>query len=298
MYDNRLVQGRRGCQNCEMLRHLNSSWLRLARLWVCGAVACSSAAPIDVGVDYAEPPPPANVDPVDEAEPPASPSTIPGQTSTIEEFDAFIDLGWERGAVSPYCHSSFQACGGLLAGTWVVEDNCNPEIRSRDVLSNWGKVRMSLDETACWDAVQRLRWNWSGELRFEKGEAIDRRTRAQRVDMELTASCLSATFGFQETDSVSPEICAALADETTTCALSAGVCLCSNRTVSTGAASGVYGVLGKSVAIDANPTTEYEYCVDGEYLLWRETEGALRQVVMRRTESPPPGTMDPVEIPR
>jgi hypothetical protein len=278
-----------------MLRHLNSSWRRLAHLWVCGAIACSSAAPIDVGVDYAEPPP-ADVDPPDDA-PTMSPSTVPGQTGTIEEFDAFIDLGWERGDVSPYCHSSFQACGGLLAGTWVVEDNCNPEIRSREVLSSWGTARMSLDETACWDAVQLLRWNWAGELRFEKGEAIDKRTRAQRVDMELTSSCLSATFGFADTDSVSPEICRAMADENTTCALAAGVCMCSNRTVSKGAASGVYGVLGKSVAIGANPTAEYEYCVDGEFLLWRETEGALRQVVMRRTESPPPGTVDP-EIPR
>jgi hypothetical protein len=278
-----------------MLRHLNVSSLRLARLWVCAVLACGSAAPIDVGTDYAEPLPP-SMDPP-ETEPAATPPTMAGGQS-ISDFDAFIDSGWERGEVSPYCRSSFQACGGLLAGVWVVEDNCNPEVRNRDVLVSWGKARMSLDETACWDAVQRLRWNWSGELRFVNGEAMDLRTRAQRVDMELTSSCLSATLGTEDTDSVTPETCDGVQDESTTCALAGGVCMCSNRTVSNGGASGVYGVLGDSVVIGASPIAEYEYCVDGEYLLWREKEGAQRQVVMRRTENPPPGAMDPIEIPR
>jgi hypothetical protein len=288
-----------------MLRHLNVSRLKLAHLWVCGAVACSSAAPIDVGVDYAEPPL-VSVDPPENEAPPVSAAGSSGQMepqmSPISDFDAFIDSGWERGEVSPYCRSSFQACGGLLAGTWLVEDNCNPEIRNRDQLSSWGQARMSLDETACWGAVQRLRWNWTGELKFEKGEAIDSRTRDQRVDMELDSTCLNATFGFEDTDSVSPQVCDAMeidaTTSTTTCALAGGVCMCSNRTISNGEASGVYGVLGKSVVIGANPIAEYEYCVDGEYLLWREKDGAQRQVVMRRTETPPPGTVDPVEIPR
>jgi hypothetical protein len=209
-----------------MLRHLNVSWLGLARLWVCAALACGSAAPIDVGADYAEPPP--SIDPPPEGDPPPA-MPIGGQAGTISDFDAFIDSGWERGEVSPYCRSSFQACGGLLAGAWVVEDNCNPEIRTRDVLLSWGKARMSLDETACYDAVQRLRWNWSGELRFAEGEAIDLRTRAQRVDMELTSSCLSATFGTEDTDSVTPEDCDGVQDDTTTCALAGGVCMCSAR---------------------------------------------------------------------
>jgi hypothetical protein len=224
---------------------------------------------------------------------------VPGQTESILDFDDFIDSSFERGEVSPYCRSSFQACGGLLAGTWVVEDNCNPEIRERDVLQSWGKARMDLDEAACWDAVQRLRWNWSGELRFEGGVAIDNRERKQQVDMQLTARCLNVSFGVPEADSVSPEMCAALQKAGgTTCGLANGVCLCSNRTVSTGTASGTYGVLGVSVAIGENPTTRYEYCVDGDMLLWREREGAQRQVVLRRTVDPPPGTTDPVEVPR
>jgi hypothetical protein len=283
-----------------MLRRMNVCGLALVHLVVCGGLACSPAAPIDVGVDYAEPPPPSRDEPPDAEDEPA-PGGIgagPPRADSIAEFDAFIDQGWERGEVSPYCRSSFQACGGLLAGRWVVDDNCNPEITSRDVLASWGQASLNLDETACWDAVQRLRWKWSGELRFEKGEAIDRRTRAQRVEMELDSACVSATFGFPDTNDVSPEVCGALGEEAMTCALAGGVCNCTNRTVSNGGASGVYGVLGTSVVIGANPNAEYEYCVDGEYLLWREKEGAQRQVVMRRTESPPPGTMDPVQIPR
>jgi hypothetical protein len=284
-----------------MLRHLNVSWPALAHLMVCGAVACSSAAPVDVGVDYSEPPP-VSVPPAepDVAPPPVSAGGSSGMMDPVSDFDAFIDSSWDRGEISPFCRSSFQACGGLLAGTWLVEDNCNPEIRDRDVLSTWGQARMSLDETACWDAVQRLRWNWTGELKFEKGEAIDKRTRDQRVDIELDSTCLSATLGIENTNSVSPAVCESVEDNTTTCALAGGVCMCSNRTLTVGAASGTYGVLGKSVVIGDNPalTAKYEYCVDGEYLLWREKDGAQRQVVLRRTESPPPGTTDPVEIPR
>jgi hypothetical protein len=277
-----------------MLRHLNLSGRALAHLLVCGGFACSPAAPIDVGVDYAEPLSPSGDSSAEVAPPPLGAP----RADSIAEFDAFIDAGWERGEISPYCRSSFRACGGLLAGTWVVADNCNPEVTTRDVLVSWGEASLSLDETACWDAVQRLRWKWSGELRFEDGEAIDRRTRAQRVDIELDSRCVSATFGIQDTSSVSPAVCAALEDDAMTCALAGGVCNCTNRTAANGGASGVYGVVGASVVIAANPTTEYEYCVDGEYLLWREKEGAQRQVVMRRIENPLPGAMDPATIPR
>jgi hypothetical protein len=288
-----------------MLRHLHAGESALALLGACVVLACSPAPPVEVGVDYVTPRLSESDGPSEPEVPPLEDDVVegdevvPGQTESILDFDDFIDSSFERGEVSPYCRSSFQACGGLLAGTWVVEDNCNPEIRERDVLQSWGKARMDLDEAACWDAVQRLRWNWSGELRFEGGVAIDNRERKQQVDMQLTARCLNVSFGVPEADSVSPEMCAALQKAGgTTCGLANGVCLCSNRTVSTGTASGTYGVLGVSVAIGENPTTRYEYCVDGDMLLWREREGAQRQVVLRRTVDPPPGTTDPVEVPR
>jgi hypothetical protein len=285
-----------------MLRHLHVRESALALLGACAVLACSPAPPVEVGIDYVTPrlsesdaPPEPEVPPLED-DIPEDDEPVP---ESLLDFDDFIDSSFERGDVSPYCQSSFQACGGLLAGTWLVEDNCNPETRELDVLQSWGKARMDLDETACWDAVQRLRWNWSGELRFENGVAIDNRERKQQVDMQLTSRCLNATFGVPEADSVSPEVCAALQDpDTTTCGLANGVCLCSNRTVSMGTASGTYGVLGTSVAIGESPSARYDYCVDGDMLLWREKDGAQRQVVLRRTVDPPPGTTDPVEVPR
>lgn len=282
------------------LLHARGSALALCA-WL--AAACNSAPPVEVGVDYITP---RRVESEQVPEPEVAPleDDVPdedaaiGQMEPILDFNDFIDASVERGDVSPFCRSSFQACGGLLAGTWVVEDNCNPQILAHDVLQSWGKARMDLDETACWDAVQRMRWNWSGELKFEDGFAIDNRERKQQVDMQLTSRCLTATFGGPQTDSVSPQVCDALQDDWTTCGVANGVCLCSTRTVSSGTASGVYGVLGPVVAIGEDPTARYEYCVDGDTLLWREREGAQRHVVLRRTAAPPPGTTDPVELPR
>jgi hypothetical protein len=280
-----------------MLRHSDVIAPLLVALWVGGASACGSAAPIDVGTEIVVQPDSSDVDPEDDL------GDLSGQMTLDPAFESFLDPGWERGEVSTYCHSSFEACGGLLAGTWQVEDNCNPEIRTQDVLRNWGKVSMDLDETACWNAVQRLTWKWSGLLRFEKGEAIDERERAQRVDMSLDSTCLSASFGIvpSSEDDVSPETCDGMQDDATTCALAQGKCLCSNRSVGTGTASGVYGVLGVSVAIRASetsPTSRYEYCVNGDRLLWREKEGDQHQVVLKRIVDAAVGETDPIEVPR
>jgi hypothetical protein len=277
---------------------------------------------VNVGADYIAPAVTSTPEAPVEPSPPLSEAdsereeieavTNSGQMSVPDDFDMFVGPRWERGPVSPYCHSSFSACGGALAGTWEVEDNCNPELRTLTVLQSWGQWRMQLDQAACWNAVQRLTWSWSGALTFEgvaddapdaeEGYSFDDRQREQNVYVQLSASCLSATLGTDLGDSVPPEICEGMQDEATTCALAGGVCMCTNRTVVRGAAEGVYAVLGISVTI-GRPPTRYEYCVDeqaegGARLLWREKEGELRQVVLRRTVDAPPGTRDPVEVPR
>lgn len=219
-----------------------------------------------------------------------------GQMTPDDGFPSFVPGNWGRGEVSEHCRSSFQACGGLLVGTWQVQDNCNPVVTSPEVLQAWGRTRMSLDPAACAFAVKRLTWAWTGELKFENGDAIDNRERAETVDIAIEASCLSATSG-RELESISPEACESLEDESTTCALASGVCMCTTRTVTKGSASGVYGVLGLSVAIAQEPTTRYEYCVEGDQLVWREKEGAQRHVVMQRIADAAPGDSDPVDIP-
>src|SRR5687768_10173605 len=55
VYDNRLVRGRRRCQNCEMLRHLHVRESALALLGACVVLACSPAPPVEVGIDYVTP---------------------------------------------------------------------------------------------------------------------------------------------------------------------------------------------------------------------------------------------------
>lgn len=274
-----------------MLRHLDVRRV-VAALLASAALACGSAAPIDIGTELTPEGPAGAEDdpPIDDGE--------PGLMAPLPVVDGLVDSSWERGEVSEYCRNSFQACGGLLAGTWEVEDNCNPEIRTRDVLTRWGLNTMSLNPTACYTAVQRLLWTWSGQFRFENSIAIDDRSREQRVDIELDSDCLNASFGMHEGESVSPEACDSMQNAFTTCAVANGICQCTNRTVSNGFASGLYYVLGVSVSIAQTPVTRYEYCVNGDRLLWREKEGAQRQVVLRRIVDPPPGTTDPVEIPR
>jgi hypothetical protein len=293
---NRLVQLRQRCQNCEMLRLLDVRRM-LAPLLASAALACGSAAPIDIGTEISPAEPDdTGVDVDDDGV--ALDDELVGQMESMPGVDGLIDGNWERGEVSEYCRKSFQACGGVLAGSWEVEDNCNPEIRTRNVLARWGINTMSLNASACYTAVQRLLWTWTGRFTFENGIAIDDRSREQRVDIELNSDCLNASFDKHEGASVSPETCDSMQNAFTTCALAGGVCMCTNRTASNGFASGYYKVLGVSVEIAQTPSTRYEYCVDGDRLLWQEKEGAQRQVVMRRVVSPPPGTTDPVEIPR
>jgi hypothetical protein len=283
-----------------MLRYLDARRV-FAHLWVGAALACGSAAPIDVGTDIT-PIEPAGDGPEDES---ADEPIGQMDTGSPVGVEGLVNSSWDRGEASPYCARSFRACGGVLAGTWEVEDNCNPEIRTRSVLATWGVNTMQLNPTACYTAVQRLAWLWSGEFRFEGatdpqrrvGIAIDDRRRRQDVDVELTADCLNS-IGMNEGDTVSPESCEGMENAFTTCALAGGVCMCTNRTESNGLASGYYRVLGVSVEIAQAPATWYEYCVDGDHMLWQEKEGAQRQVVLRRTVNPPPGTKDPLELPK
>lgn len=279
-----------------MLRYLDGRRI-FAPLLAGAALACGSAAPIDIGTELASEEPTFPSEDVDEDDDVIA-QPISGQMETMRGVDGLIDSSWERGEVSEYCKTSFRACGGVLAGTWEVEDNCNPEIRTREVLARWGLNTMSLNPVACYTAVQRLLWTWTGRFSFENGIAIDDRAREQRVDIELDSDCLNASFGKREGASVSPETCDSMQNAFTTCALAGGVCMCTNRTVSNSFASGYYRVLGVSVEIAQTPSTRYEYCVDGDRLLWREKEGAQRQVVLKRVVSPPAGTTDPVEIPR
>jgi hypothetical protein len=135
-------------------------------------------------------------------------------------------------------------------------------------------------------------------LVFENGIVTDERRRAQTVDIQLNGTCLGATLGLDAETSVLPSVCESLEDESTLCASTGGVCLCSNRTTDVGHVDGVYGVIPGQVAVGRSNAIIYDYCVDGDVLLWREP-GWTRHLVLRRSDGTPAAAdADPVGIPR
>ena len=192
------------------------------------------------------------------------------------------------------CNERFSACGGLLASDWVVEDTCGTEVPDHDDAETWSRERLGLDAAACPGTVTRLDSTWSGQLSFREGNALDERRRTDALELDLTRECLSASFGVADTDVEST--CAALSDSALECAPQGDACHCSARREEPANASGVYGVLGLSVAVGRSPTTRYEYCVVGDVLHWMESS---QRIVLRRVPGTiPPGSEDPVETPR
>ena len=142
--------------------------------------------------------------------------------------------------------------------------------------------------------MTRLDSTWSGQLSFRDGEALDDRKRTDALELDLTRECLAASYGVADAD-VGPT-CAALSDGSFECAAQGDACHCSARREEQPDASGVYGVLGLSVAVGDSPTTRYEYCVVGDVMQWMES---TQRIVLRRV----PGTLptsdeDPVGTPR
>lgn len=250
---------------------------RCAPLWACLA-ACGPAPPIDVGTDFAQ-------DDIDtNLEQAASPeSLIPSVSGSLASPD-----------IPPMCREGFEPCGGLLAGRWIVEDTCNSETTNRKALQIWGQTFMPLDTSACGDSVQSVRSRWEGMLSFEDGIAIDTRLRHDMIEMNLSRSCLNATFGVNIQAEKVPAVCATLTKGQTSCTAVGGMCACSSRRQKEVSYSGIYAVIGKQVLIRSGPGMPYEtfdYCVQGDRLLWREPISA-RFVVLRR-EGAVPDETDP-----
>jgi hypothetical protein len=261
----------------------------LALLVQGAGLACSPAAPMDLGTEYTDVDPP-------EGDLPSG-TEVDGDGSQLPPplYDPLV----ESSQGSQYCRQAFTPCGGVLAGTWVVEDTCGAETRNRKALQMWGQSLMNLDSEVCGDAPRRLTSRWSGQLTFDGGKAVDERVRWRTLDVDLNLSCLSASVGLHEMASNAAAVCESLQDQTTTCALVSGVCRCSTRVSDSGKVSGIYGVLEGRVAIEEKaeePVEIYDYCVtEGDRLLWHE-RGSATPVVLYRLE---PGTSpDPVGFPR
>jgi hypothetical protein len=190
------------------------------------------------------------------------------------------------------CGTGFEACGGLLAGLWRVQGSCNDESRERGELQRWGLEVLGLDPEGCPDAVQSVTTRWSGELLFNGADAIDQRVRIEDIELELSRSCLNATYQV----SIRPEklaaVCATLSSSRLRCSATPDACLCSARREEQLDTAAVYGVFGVQVAMGPNrPPSFHAYCVKDDLLLWEETPS--RQHVLLRRLGLPPYEADP-----
>lgn len=230
------------------------------------ALACGSAPPVDVGIDYA----PQDVDRIPEVQG----ASLGNGSTSLPQF--------VQPDAPPLCQDQFVACGGLLAGTWEVMETCNKETRNRKALQLWGQAVMNLDMGACGGAVERVQSSWAGDLVFDQGVAMDRRLRSDLVEMTLTRECLNATFNITIKAERIASVCSNLTTEMRNCSSVGSACKCSSRRENESDTAGVYGVLGKSVSIAtaSGGHDVFDYCVDGDLLLWREP-GAARHVVLR-----------------
>lgn len=238
-------------------------------------VACEPAPAIDLGTDFSE-------DDIQDIL--VEEEARQQEQASANDLVPAVSGSFPAQAVSAACEPGFQPCGGLLSGLWIAEETCNSETRNRKALQIWGQTIMNLATAECSDAVKSVSSRWEGELSFARGIAIDTRTRHDMIEMNLSRSCLNATFGVNIQAEKIPAVCATLSQGSTFCTAVGDMCACSNRREDAVSRSGVYGVLGTSVAIGTTPgnlSEFFDYCVQGDTLLWREPT-AEHFVILRR----------------
>lgn len=194
---------------------------------------------------------------------------------------------------SASCGSTpFQACGGSIAGSWRVVETCNSESRNEQSLAEWSEW-VGLPTEQCTGAARRLTTTWSGELTFSGKLAYDQRDLSVIFDMGLTSRCLTAALDSAGAVMPTAGACAALtSDFDVTCGSRDGICECSTKaTVSTASTVGNYAIRGSrlSSVTDANDVHQYDYCVQGDYLLYKDV-GESRYAILKRI---PLGVMEP-----
>ena len=247
-------------------------------VWLAFSPACSPAAPVDLGTDYA----PSDVDRIGQDD--------PGVTLD-EGGDPSNLMGLVDTDAPPIC-KEFTPCGGLLAGTWEMVDTCIKQTLNRKAMQIWGQTVMNLDTTACYDAVRSVSSDWKGTIEFAGGVANDHRMRFDTVDMQLSRSCLNATFAVTIKAEKMASVCATLSTGMMSCTSVGGTCNCSKRRETVIDNAGTYGVLEKAVVVggDTDPTTDepkqfFDYCVDNDQLLWRARDTGRLVVLKRVIES-------------
>jgi hypothetical protein len=250
-----------------------------------GVMGCASADPLVVGhhetdslPDDALATPDDSIDPVDSFDGAETPDLVGDLTAEAT------------------CESQpFQACGGSLKGTWQVVDTCNGEDRSASTLAQWSQV-VGLPSTMCNQAARVVTSNFSGDVLFSDAVTLDRRDLTMRFDMRLSSECLTATLQGPGPLNATQGACSALQnDYGVTCRSGQDVCQCSVQATIESNVIGAYDVRGsRLIATNTDQTvSEYDYCVRGDYLLYKQA-GDSRYALLRRKAA-----LDPVlSLPR
>jgi hypothetical protein len=244
-----------------------------------GVVGCASADPLVVGHHETDSLPDDGLDTQEDAVDPAD------SFDGAETPDLVGDL--TSGAT---CESQpFEACGGSLKGTWQVVDTCNGEDRSASTLAQWSQV-VGLPSTMCNQAARVVTSNFSGEVLFSDAVTLDKRDLTMRLDMRLSSECLTATLQGPDLLNATQGACAALqSDYGVTCRSSQGVCQCSTQATIASNVIGAYDVRGtRLIANNTDETvSQYDYCVQGNYLLYRQAGGSRYAILRRKTALDP-----------
>jgi len=238
---------------------------------------------VDLGTDYS----PSDLDRITREDPGVA-ADDSGDASSID----LVDDG------SAFCPSEFVPCGGLLAGTWEMVDTCMKQTSNRKALQIWGQTVMNLDTGACWNAVSSVTTEWKGNITFAQGIASDQRVRLDTVSMKLTRNCFNATYDVTIKAEKMPSVCTTLSAGMMSCSSVGGDCNCSKRRESQLDTAGIYGVIENAVVIGDDdlltddPKQYFDYCVQGDQLLWRARDTgrlvALRRVAASEEKTDPP----------
>ena len=170
------------------------------------------------------------------------------------------------------CTGTFNACGGDVAGTWIFEHIC----AEGDIKAYVNDQLSQSYSTACNTACQSASLTGSGRLDYSGSSVFPNVRFTTTMDLLLTADCLTAALGQNET--ITTTSCNAFATlrsrqsgTTATCTVEVSNCHCAMTVVQSDSYSDSFSLSGTTIVGGTGSVTAY--CVQGNTLLERQAIG-------------------------